>query len=587
MATHDYSLANQSGASFRTDLNNALAAIQSNNSNSSSPATTVAYQWWADTTSGTLKIRNSANNAWIELLQLDGTLTLEDGSASTPALAARNDLNTGVFFAAADKFNVAAGGSEMLEIGNNGIIFNEEGRDADFRIESDTRTHMFFLDAGNNRIGINTSSPSEILHVVHNGGSAAEFRLENDDGYLFISADSNIALYSAEQHIFRNRAKDTEYGRFDSDGKLKIGTTATPTQSGALNVFGTADTTSQVSIRRGSADANGPNIHFQKSRNTTDGSHTVVQNDDLLGQITFAGNDGAGPENGGRIKCEVDGNAGGNDMPARLVFAVTPDGSDTLSEVVKIRATKKIDLGVSGPSSRIDPTSSGNLIVEADPQSNYGSSNIQFTVDSHEVARMVAGTHRFFGLGRTSSQSNARCDINNESDQDVLFLTQNTNDTANRNLVMLHTGAQSGFATQIIFMDHQGVGRGTIKNNTSSTQYNTSSDYRLKENEVEISDGFERVKKLKPYKFNWKNRPDTIVDGFFAHEVEGIVEDCVDGTKDELYTETNEELKIKAGDPKYQQMDNSKLVPLLTAAIKEAISKIEVLETKVAAFEAA
>ena len=63
MATHDYSLANQSGASFRTDLNNALAAISSNNSNSSSPATTYAYQWWADTSAGILKLRNSANNA--------------------------------------------------------------------------------------------------------------------------------------------------------------------------------------------------------------------------------------------------------------------------------------------------------------------------------------------------------------------------------------------------------------------------------------------------------------------------------------------------------------------------------------------
>ena len=94
--THDYILSNQSGASFRTDLNNALAAISSNNSNSSSPATTYAYQWWADTTNGILKIRNSANNAWVELLQLDGTLTLEDGAVGTPALAFREDLDTGI-----------------------------------------------------------------------------------------------------------------------------------------------------------------------------------------------------------------------------------------------------------------------------------------------------------------------------------------------------------------------------------------------------------------------------------------------------------------------------------------------------------
>ena len=129
-------------------------------------------------------------------------------------------------------------------------------------------------------------------------------------------------------------------------------------------------------------------------------------------------------------------------------------------------------------------------------------------------------------------------------------------------------------------MDNQGGIRGTIKNNTSSTQYNTSSDYRLKENEVVISDGIERIKQLKPYRFNWKNRPDTIVDGFFAHEVQNIVEDCVEGTKDEVYTEDNDDLKIKAGDPKYQEMDHSKLVPLLTAALQEAVTEIESLKAR-------
>ena len=70
MATHDYVIANQSGAAFRTDLNNALAAIVSNNSNSSSPSTTYAYQWWADTSNGILKLRNSSNIAWIDMLIL-------------------------------------------------------------------------------------------------------------------------------------------------------------------------------------------------------------------------------------------------------------------------------------------------------------------------------------------------------------------------------------------------------------------------------------------------------------------------------------------------------------------------------------
>jgi hypothetical protein len=65
VATHDYVLANQDGASFRSDLNNALAAVVSNNSSSTEPSTTYAYQWWADTNTGLLKIRNSADSAWV------------------------------------------------------------------------------------------------------------------------------------------------------------------------------------------------------------------------------------------------------------------------------------------------------------------------------------------------------------------------------------------------------------------------------------------------------------------------------------------------------------------------------------------
>ena len=162
MATHDYILANASGAAFRTDLNNALAAIVSNNSNSSSPSTTYAYQWWADTTNGVLKIRNSANNAWIELLQLDGTLTLEDGSASTPALAFRDDLNTGIYSSADNKFNVATAGVERMELGATGTVFNEDGADVDFRIEGDTLPNLFYVNAGSDTVGINTSSPDEL-----------------------------------------------------------------------------------------------------------------------------------------------------------------------------------------------------------------------------------------------------------------------------------------------------------------------------------------------------------------------------------------------------------------------------------------
>lgn len=73
MATHDYVIANGTGAAVRSDLNDALAAIVSNNSSASAPATTYAYQWWADTTTGLLKLRNSANSAWVTVGTLAST----------------------------------------------------------------------------------------------------------------------------------------------------------------------------------------------------------------------------------------------------------------------------------------------------------------------------------------------------------------------------------------------------------------------------------------------------------------------------------------------------------------------------------
>jgi hypothetical protein len=127
---------------------------------------------------------------------------------------------------------------------------------------------------------------------------------------------------------------------------------------------------------------------------------------------------------------------------------------------------------------------------------------------------------------------------------------------------------------------------GSISTTGTATAYNTSSDYRLKENAVAISDGITRLKTLKAYRFNWKSDPTTTVDGFFAHEVTAVPE-AITGTKDEIAQADDEQKGIKKDDPIYQSIDQSKLVPLLVAALQEAVAKIETLETKVAVLEAA
>ena len=129
-----------------------------------------------------------------------------------------------------------------------------------------------------------------------------------------------------------------------------------------------------------------------------------------------------------------------------------------------------------------------------------------------------------------------------------------------------------------------GTALGGIAVNGTTTNYATSSDYRLKENAVNISDGITRLKTLKPYRFNWKSDSSKTVDGFFAHEVTAVPEAIV-GTKDQVEPADDDMRGVKKGDPVYQSIDESKLVPLVVAALQEAVAKIETLETKVAALE--
>jgi len=85
MAQHDYNIANQTGANFRADLNNALNAIATNNSGSSEPATMYAYEWWIDTSANVLKLRNSSNNAWITMpfsITTDNTVDINAGTVN-------------------------------------------------------------------------------------------------------------------------------------------------------------------------------------------------------------------------------------------------------------------------------------------------------------------------------------------------------------------------------------------------------------------------------------------------------------------------------------------------------------------------
>jgi len=135
---------------------------------------------------------------------------------------------------------------------------------------------------------------------------------------------------------------------------------------------------------------------------------------------------------------------------------------------------------------------------------------------------------------------------------------------------------------------HRGTGAFNLNlQDGGTTNLSMTSDYRLKENVVAISDGITKLKLLNPIRFNYTHTPDKVWDGFIAHEAATAVPHAVTGTKDQVMLQDGPlPGDLKKGDPVYQGIDYAKVVPLLTAALQEAIAKIEVLETKVAALEA-
>tara|TARA_R110000851_G_scaffold282184_1_gene435705 strand:- start:17 stop:487 length:471 start_codon:yes stop_codon:yes gene_type:complete len=138
---------------------------------------------------------------------------------------------------------------------------------------------------------------------------------------------------------------------------------------------------------------------------------------------------------------------------------------------------------------------------------------------------------------------------------------------SNSNALTFNTGDRTGVTNAI----------GSVTMNATSVSYNTTSDYRLKENEEKISNAIDRLKNLKPIRFNWILEPEEEkVDGFLAHEVAEVVPEAVTGEKDAIDYK---------GDDDLQMLENSKLVPLLTAALQQAIDKIELLEQRIQSIE--
>jgi hypothetical protein len=376
------------------------------------------------------------------------------------------------------------------------------------------------------RVGIGTSSPSEPLSI--SASSNAFISITNSTAaktnYIGTNSSGDLDLNGNGSQIILFKTAGIERLRIDSSGRLLVGTSTAranfdnSSESAVLQIEGTTNQSRRAAIISSIADVAGGNLTLAHQRSGTIGGNTILQDADTTGAITFQGSDGTEFVPAGSIACQVDGIPGANDMPGRLVFSTTADGASSPMERMRIKNNGLVCIACTD---RIDTSTNASGF-------NY------FPGDFVCVATTVG---------------------------------------ANACAIFNKTNSAAGL---IIAIRYNGVDVGSITNTSTSTAYNTSSDYRLKENVVPLTGAIDRINQLKPSQFNFIADPDRIVDGFLAHEAQEVVPECVTGEKDAVDDK---------GNPIYQGIDQSKMVPLAIAAIQEAIAKIKTLEAKVAALE--
>jgi hypothetical protein len=445
-------------------------------------------------------------------------------------------------------------------------------------------TNTLYVDSSNNRVGIGTSSPSAALDVSTSGSTKAAILDGNGvdithptlASHLFLGTQtgSDVKIESVGAYPMLFRTNSTEAMRITSSGSVGIGTTSPSTP---LHV---------------SKGGNGI-VTFERS-NKTSNSGYLGFNVETNSQATIA-----------------------FDYSGGLSIGRSSDPSTQAgySNDFFINSSGNVGIGTASPDGRLDVTGSGNTEIYINTGNNSGDNSRIFFGDTADID--VGWLNYDHGTNSMSFGVNATERMRIDSSGHLLV---GTTVKETQGVTIYGTGANgiyakcTGTTNYWITRDGQGAGSGyiaTIYSDTtavgsitvtaSSTAYNTSSDYRLKENVTDVTDGITRVKQLAPKRFNFIADPDTTVDGFIAHEAQTVVPEAVTGTQDAMRDEEYEVTPAVLDDdgnvvteavmgtrsvPDYQGIDQSKLVPLLTAALQEAIAKIETLETEMTSVKA-
>ena len=535
-------------------------------------------------TSGQIQAFNRTSSAWMDLIikgntqqfHANGSERMRIDSSGRVCIGATSTTSQlrviGNEIRFSNSSNASYYGTITHDAGTTGAnIYNNVDSTTASHIWQHNGTEAMRITSSGN-VGIGTSSPNDYTSAGYNtltlngtAGGVVDFESNGTHvGQLFNTANEfTLSSFSSVPLLLRTNG--TERMRIDSLGRIQTGGSTAGVAS--LNIYsatlGTAVLFQNPNTGTGASQGGfvgnwgGQTMNLWNYENssivfgTNNTERMRITNTGKVG-INTAGNTGAGLHvdnvSGTTaygqpvIKCGSSTSWAGNGTVYSIGFGYTN------GENVKVPA----EIGILTTSST--GYTKGALV--------FATRDVTTNTAPTERMRLTSGGNLL--LNRTARNYGGMLEVRFNGSVDNGLVLETTRDALN-----------SAF---LVFVDSDGNTIGSVQQNGATTvHYGTSSDYRLKENVVNLTGAIPRLKTLPVHRFNFIADSETTVDGFLAHEAQLVVPEAVTGTHNELDGDGNAVM---------QGIDQSKLVPLLTAALQEAIGRIETLEAEVAALKA-
>ena len=537
-------------------------------------------------------------------IDVTGTITFDGGETTADLYFGDNDK--AIFGAGSDLQIYHDGNSKITDVGDGKLELHSNGTGVFIQKGATEYMAQFLTDGAvtlyhDNAAKLATTSTGiDVTGTVTTDGLTADAPLSTLTGleltylnatkavFSLLPSTGEIRIGGTETNYFPTfYSSGTERMRIDSSGNVGIGTSS-PSSYGKFVVRGSGNIMN--------LDATSGPVYAAFKENTTNRFFLATLNGS--DGLAFVDADGSSE----RMRIDSSGNVGIDFTPKTMTANVTSSlnvGSGTVFQRTKDTylgsnmyynasdVGKSISTGY-GLAYYHDVTNGAHKwftsAVSAGSADATHSFSTPMTIDSSGSFQLSPasnqGTFRFGNQQGDGSGIGAQFYLDNS--QSIWY--NSTSSTADK------------YHAQ--FINGNGL-VGHIKTNGSATSYNTSSDYRLKTDAQPMTGASARVQALNPVNFEWI-ADGTRVDGFLAHEAQAIVPEAVTGTKDAMRDEEYEVTPAVLDDdgnettaavmgtrsvPDYQGIDQSKLVPLLTAALQEALTKIDALETRITALE--